>query len=314
VVIRRVGPGSVPPVGPGGQGVRQRRPLIGVQAWLILLLVVVGLIAGLPGGARAEAFTRVAFFAIVSGETSRVEVPDAPDLTPTAELTIEAWVRPSHDRRCFTVLSKDFESAYWFGLCNDRISFNSNGTASGQTGPTAIPRNIWTHIAVTWRAGGERRYYLNGDHEYTGPAGPAPTANGSVLYLGANPGGELSPWEGHLAEVRLWGVARSQDEIRRGMHGAQRERLPGAIAAWPLVGDIQSSSDQLVGHIADAVGGHHGVARNVTFTDLAPPAQPVTVPVDTAFNRLPVARHSVATAHVPSLNRLILAGGRGRRE
>lgn len=102
-----------------------------------------------------------------------VEIPHDPALVPYSDaITLEAWVSlyPLNLDACNTVISKDLLDSYWLGICNQHIRYYSNG--DWQDGSTVIPAHVWTHIAVVWEHGDQRRYYLNGELEYTGDAGP----------------------------------------------------------------------------------------------------------------------------------------------
>lgn len=168
----------------------------------------------------------------LDGTGDYVHVANSPDLTPTSAMTLEAWVRRA-ESRCETILSKDYRTSYWLGFCNDKIRFYSGGIGTSQDGNITIPANVWTHVAVVWTSGAERRYYINGDLEYRGLAGTTTTDNGRNLFIGGSPG--ASPLDstfelkGNLAEVRIWNVARGQDDIRRTMHVALTEPLPETL-------------------------------------------------------------------------------------
>ncbi len=236
----------------------------------------------------------------LDGTGDYVEVASDPALTPASALTIEAWVRRSSSSRCDTIISKDFQSAYWLGLCNQKIRFYSGGGAF-QDGVTAIPANVWTHIAVTWQSGGQQKYYINGALDYMGSAGVAPSTNGYAVFIGADPGPALSLFAfwGNLAEVRLWNLARSQDDIRRTMHVALDEPRPGLVSVWHLSDDFN-----------DSIGGHHGTPRgNASLAGPQAPPRPAVVYPDANFNTLPATRYAAATTYVPLSNRALLLGG-----
>jgi len=176
-----------------------------------------------------------------------VEVLHDPALNPTGAFTIEAWVLHSSGGRCETIISKGLMRAYWLGFCSGTIRFYASGSGSSENGNTAIPAEVWTHIAVVYEGSG-RRYYINGELDYTGGPELAPTTNTLPVFIGADPGGgTLYEFQGNIAEVRLWNVVRTQDEIRRTMHVALEEPLPGLVANWHLSDDYQ-----------DNIGSHDG--------------------------------------------------------
>lgn len=90
-----------------------------------------------------------------------------------------------------------------------------------------IPPAIWTHVAVTRDAGGALRLYLNGELD-TAEGRPS-HATWTGLRLGhSNPAQGTA---GAFAEVRLWSVARSPDEIRADFD-RQVAGKPGLIRAF----------------------------------------------------------------------------------
>ncbi|MFN8533508.1 MAG: LamG-like jellyroll fold domain-containing protein [Dehalococcoidia bacterium] len=242
-----------------------------------------------------------------------VAVAHAGDLNMSTQMTIEAWVKVNNPSACPTILSKDYAAgSYWFGICNfdgggtNRLAFNSNGTFAAVYGATAIPQDVWTHVAVTWSAGVETRFYINGDLDAVRTAGPSPVPNDRPLWIGKSPNAAEFPFRGYLAEVRIWRVARSQNDIREMLHVATQEKLPFLVANWNLAGDLE-----------DVVGGHHGTAQggasSPSFQPGAPPPRPMLVPIDTEF-LADTTGPSMAVvfggrAAVPEMNRLILAGG-----
>jgi ligand-binding sensor domain-containing protein len=236
------------------------------------------------------------------GDYVRVSHDDA--LNDYIHLTLEAWVRRASNDRCETVISKGQQSDYALGFCNRTLRFYLNGNVHEST--TAIPANVWTHIAVVWKNYTtfpnlpRVEFYINGALDRTVITSGSPSKNSTALYIGANPDAAGSwAFSGHIAEVRLWGKIRTQDEIRRTMHVALEEPLPGLIANWHLSDDYQ-----------DNIGGHDGTPQG--GADLggpqAPP-RPAVVPVDAYFNSLPTTRAEAATAYVSSYNRALLMGG-----
>ena len=233
-----------------------------------------------------------------------VEIPHAAALNPTGWITVEAWVRRNDDSRCETVISKGFTSAWWLGFCSGRIRFYGSGFGSLQDGLTDIPARVWTHIAVTYQAGGSRRYYINGELDYVGPPNDGPmTSNGLPVQIGRDPDGCCS-FAGQIGHVRVWNVVRSQDQIRRFMHVAIDEPLPGLVASWRLGG---------LGHggYADAAGDFDGTpVGSASFTSFyGSRAQTLQMEIDPSYGELGRLRYSHATVAIPEREEMLLIGG-----
>ncbi len=282
-----------------------RAPLVLLACTALLFLMV-----GLLPTARANVLSDdpVQSALVLDGTGEHLEIGDDPalELNAVDGFTLEAWVYRDPADRCETVIGKDFTSSYWLGFCNDTIRFytRTGGADDMQDGTTAVPANVWTHIAVTWEAGGQRRYYINGDLDHTGPAGAAPGDNSFPLLIGSNPGTDFAgaDFAGQLAEVRLWNVARTQNEIRRTIHVALEEPRPGLAAAWNLTSNVR-----------DSLGTFDATAQNgAAITSAASPApvlRPQASPIDANFNELPAARALAALAAIPEQNRALIIGG-----
>jgi hypothetical protein len=124
---------------------------------------------------------------------------------------------------------------------------------------------VWDTVANT------RKYYINGDLEYSGTAGTAPTGTRELRigYDGVNPTDEFF---GNIAEVRIWNIARSQNDIRHTMHEALQAPL-FTRRDWHLSDDYQ-----------DNIGGFNGVPIGpVSLSGPQAPPQPVFVTIDKDF-------------------------------
>lgn len=206
-----------------------------------------------------------------------LNVPNTPALNPSGGLTVEAWVRRiDTSTACQTIVGKGYQTGFWLGICNNKLRFYSNGGLSSFDGATAFISGEWTHVAATFD-GTTRRLYVNGnlDTEST-RVSPLPV-NAQPLRIGADVGDTFSEYRftGHLADVRLWDIARGRDEIRRDMVRLFDAPTPGLIAAWHLEGTP-----------ADVFGNHNATGVGAFFFNgpAAPPRvhNPIKVP------RLPV--------------------------
>ena len=174
-----------------------------------------------------------------------IEVPSTAALNPIDQVTFEAWVsNTTSGQTCRSILGKNFADAYWVGICSNTLRSYIKGSASVKDGGT-VPNAQWTHVAVTYD-GTNRKHYVNGELVATFPeTGPMPV-NSSPLRLGSDVSWDYTP-NGALDEVRLWNVARTQDQIRSTINVPISTVQPGLVAVWPL--DANGT---------DVVGGHNG--------------------------------------------------------
>ncbi len=180
-----------------------------------------------------------------------VEIPHAAALNPTDRFTFEAWVSLSSatsGEDCRSIAGKGYRQAWWIGVCLESgqpvLRSYLQGEASRRDGGI-VPRDVWTHIAVTFD-GTTRRHYINGEEaaSFT-ESGPLGTGN-APLRLGSDVSWEHTP-TGLIDEVRLWNVARTTGELRGALNTPITSAQPGLVGLWSL----NLTTD-------DSVGGHHG--------------------------------------------------------
>jgi hypothetical protein len=151
--------------------------------------------------------------------TMHVRVPDSPALKP-AQLTVEAWVFPTGSGFSFQAIlargSATNENNTWYmGLFNGKPQFWSHDNHLLE-GSFAIPRDEWTHLAITFD-GTTKRLYVNGV-EVNSRSGL-----GALVYYAASvPVTIGSDWannssnarfNGRIDELALYSCALTADEI-----------------------------------------------------------------------------------------------------
>jgi hypothetical protein len=171
----------------------------------------------------------------LDADGSHLRVANAPALNPTGGITIEAWIRPTSFDDFPTIVGKQFSTGYWLGLNGvGRIRYYASGSGTSRDGVRAVPLGQWTHVAVTFD-GTTRRYYIDGALDLSQSTPDALPINVEPLGIGADSNGAFD-FEGNLAEVRIWSIARTQDEIRRDLARQIDRDEPGLVGAWNLDG------------------------------------------------------------------------------
>jgi PKD repeat protein len=158
------------------------------------------------------------------GSDDYIEVAHADTLTPDEEITLMAWVylaNPTSDQKI--VGKTNVGNGYILGVRNGHLYpeiWNSQGTHySAEWGPTgggSIPANTWTHLAITWKTGGNLIGYINGTQVGNISAGSYPIkANTIPLTIGIAPWDATSwPAEGRIDEVLFFPRSLSAAEIQ----------------------------------------------------------------------------------------------------
>ncbi len=208
-----------------------------------VLLITLGAVAtGLAlrhregsGGSGSAPTVSLAF----DGQSSFVDLGQPTELDFTGNVTIEAWIRPKttggfHDilahgytqtppgELALRILSGQYQVGSWDGM---------NHFASAPI--PAEDAGKWVHLAGVYD-GARWRLYRNGQELTSNPDPVGVLPVNAPWAIGARGGGGERIFDGDIAEVRLWKVARTPDQIREDMHREPRADAEGLVGSWPL--------------------------------------------------------------------------------
>jgi hypothetical protein len=214
-------------------------------------LLALLLLLALASAAQAQPFDG---WFVLSGDPQNgwVAVPDSAELDIAGNFTIEAWVsitNSASSEDCRSIAGKHWQQTWWIGQCTvggqPTLRSYLKGSGSLRNGGI-IPRGVITHLAVVFN-GTQRLHYINGELAATfAESGPLPT-NDAELRIGNDVAWNHTP-SGLIDEVRLWNVARTQEQIRANLN----ERIAaqsGLVARWTLDGggdDVVGTQDGTV--------------------------------------------------------------------
>lgn len=203
------------------------------------------LLAALLAPANAGAQPFGAWMTLVGYPThGYVEIPSSPDLNATSAFTFEAWVFLTDPGFCDSIAGKNYVIGWWVGHCTELRSYLGGSSLDGGE----IPASVWTHIAVTFD-GSTHRHYINGElvaeRDLDGPL----SGNSDPVRIGSDVAWEFTA-AGAIDEVRIWSLARTEEQIRDSINVPITTAQPGLEAVYALDGAS-----------VDLVGGHDGTVQ-----------------------------------------------------
>jgi hypothetical protein len=195
-------------------------------------------------------------------------------LNPTGgQITIEAWVKPNAANRNETIIGNGWKNSYWLGLSGTgKLRFSPHGSSGLVDSVGTLQAGEWTHVAVTYD-GTTRRYYFNGELDTTSTAKAGnivPASPGQFLGIGFDRDDTFNPnyFGGLIDNIRIWGVVRTNTQIKNNIFKSFGTSKPGLIAEWHL----DRNTD-------DPVGGHNGIIRGqVSFTNEGAIPHDISIP------------------------------------
>ncbi|WP_414578847.1 LamG-like jellyroll fold domain-containing protein [Anabaena sp. CCY 9402-a] len=175
-----------------------------------------------------------------------IDLGKKPEFKIAQQITLEAWINCQAQRRRTGIITNVFDTGQiesGYGLLLDgksgiffALKTPSKGIQYLSSKENSIQLNHWHHIAGTYD-GKRMRVYVDGVEKAT-----KATVDSSIDY---NPENELVigiyqdnnesyPFQGKIAEVRIWNKARSEAEIQADMTRYLVGNEPGLVGYWPL--------------------------------------------------------------------------------
>lgn len=172
--------------------------------------------------------------------TNFVEIGDL-DITGN-NVTIEAWVKveqyPTQANK-YNIVSKHFDASntnYLFRPNSFSVTTYDNGTTGAtsfyQVSTTdSLLLNRWYHVAGVYN-GSSLRFYINGCYKDEVVASGNLATNNILTAIGNRSGTSDEQLVGFLEDVRIWNVARTQNEIKNNLNGLPSSTQPGLVAHY----------------------------------------------------------------------------------
>lgn len=183
---------------------------------------------------------------VFNGQEDAINLGKKPEFKVEKIITLEAWIFVAKQKKYAGIISNIFDTGSTesgYGLFLDGTSgiyFGLKVPAVGvqylSSGANTIILNKWHHIAGTYD-GQEMKVYVDGiEKAKRAYAGNQINYNPeNDLRLGMyKDNDELYAFPGKIAEVRLWKVARTQEEIQNNLYQRLAGNESGLVGYWPL--------------------------------------------------------------------------------
>jgi PKD repeat protein len=178
-----------------------------------------------------------------NGTTALVTVNDSASLDLTTGMTLEAWVYPTAGESAWRdVIYKGPNDTYYLEGSSDSGAPATGGTFAGPLyGTSALPLNVWSHLAATFDST-NLRLYVNGVQVSSTPVfGQIGTSTGALTIGGDALYGQH--FAGRIDEVRIYNTALNASQIQTDMAtpigspgppDTQPPTPPSALSATPV--------------------------------------------------------------------------------
>ena len=128
------------------------------------------------------------------------------------QLTVEAWIKRSATGSLHTIMS-NYQTGYPFLLRIDddriRLFINSSPLV---TGTTILTTNTWYHVAGVYD-GTQIHVYVNGVLENSANVSGTLITSSNEMKIGGGLANNSEFFPGDIAEVRIWNIARTTEQI-----------------------------------------------------------------------------------------------------
>jgi len=184
----------------------------------------------------------------------------------TTDMTVEAWVRLDDANRDSKVVSGG-NSSYWafcLGVSGGKLYpelWDTEGTRSTLSAGT-VPAGQWVHLALVYQRNTALIAYINGvEVGRTNVTDRDVRSSNGTLHFAVDPSSFANYMDGRLDEVRVWRVARTEDQIRDNMHRTLTGNESSLMAYYNFDATSGNTISDLTGN------GSYGMLFNMDNSD-----------------------------------------------
>ncbi|MBW4616804.1 MAG: cyanobactin biosynthesis PatC/TenC/TruC family protein [Desmonostoc vinosum HA7617-LM4] len=183
---------------------------------------------------------------VFDGQDDSINLGKKPEFKIEKEIALEAWVYCQTQRRRTGIISNVFDTTTkesGYGLLLDgksgvffALKTGSQGIHYLSSKVDSLKLNQWHHLAGTYD-GQQIKVYIDGVEKATKATSNSPInyEPENDLFIGTyKDNNETYPFQGKIAEVRIWKVARTQQEIQKHIYQRLGGKESGLVGYWPL--------------------------------------------------------------------------------
>jgi Concanavalin A-like lectin/glucanases superfamily/Peptide-N-glycosidase F, C terminal/Secretion system C-terminal sorting domain len=203
------------------------------------------------------------------GIDDKIVVSNDPALNPTTAMTVEAWINATTWKNSIaggSILAKDVDApnrGYVLRCGNNgsvQFMISDNGSWKAASSSSVMLTNRWYHIAGVYN-GSNVLLYINGELIASTPATSISTSPVDLI-IGDNPTWSGRAFNGVIDEIRIWNVARSQNDILSNMTTSFTGSEPGLVSYFEMDEGLGNSN------ITDLTsGGNNGTLTNFSLNN-----------------------------------------------
>jgi len=168
---------------------------------------------------------------LFDGDDDYIEIPNESDYDFTTAMTVEAWIKVNAFDRTWQAIATKGDNSWRLHRASNSNNINFVAGGTNITGTTNVNDGEWHHVAGV-HDGSALKLYIDGylDAAYSS-AGSTPNSSYPVM-IGENAQAAGRFFEGYIDEVRIWDIARTQDEIRENIHLTLNGDEPGLVSYY----------------------------------------------------------------------------------
>lgn len=181
-----------------------------------------------PEHIKTSKVTAFNFALSLDGDGNYVQIADSGTLYTNTPFTIEAWFNAKEFGERGAIIAND---EYEVHISNRGTIQVWDNPSSDLEGTTTISTDMWYHVASV-NDGASRKIFLNGQFDVQSDMSSPIGDRNQELWIGNDPDLSYRQFTGLIDEVRIWNIARTEEQIQTTMNTTLQGDEEGLVAYW----------------------------------------------------------------------------------